>query len=147
MVRYAALKGLYNLEKTIGSGGFAKVKLATHVATGEKVAIKIMDKAALGVSRITKSASILSRAWIFADFTAISYRPIKSLAELLSQEDLPRVKLEVEALKTLLHQHVCRLYQVIETESHYFMVIEYCSGGELFDHIGIIRNILNDILM
>ncbi|CAK9795388.1 Maternal embryonic leucine zipper kinase [Anthophora quadrimaculata] len=98
MVRYAALKGLYDLEKTIGSGGFAKVKLATHVATGEKVAIKIMDKTALG-------------------------------------DDLPRVKLEVEALKTLLHQHICRLYQVIETESHYFMVIEYCSGGELFDHI------------
>lgn len=49
---------------------------------------------------------------------------------------MPRVKLEVEALKTLLHQHICRLYQVIETESHYFMVIEYCSGGELFDHIG-----------
>ncbi|KYM80216.1 Maternal embryonic leucine zipper kinase [Atta colombica] len=98
MVRYAALKGLYDLEKTIGSGGFAKVKLATHVATGEKVAIKIMEKTALG-------------------------------------EDLPRVKVEVEALKTLLHQHICRLYQVIETESHYFMVMEYCSGGELFDHI------------
>lgn len=51
MVRYAALKGLYDLEKTIGSGGFAKVKLATHVATGEKVAIKIMEKTTLGVSR------------------------------------------------------------------------------------------------
>lgn len=49
MVRYAALKGLYELEKTIGSGGFAKVKLGIHIATGEKVAIKIMDKTALGV--------------------------------------------------------------------------------------------------
>jgi len=54
----------------------------------------------------------------------------------LFQEDLPRVRLEVKALKTLLHQHICKLYQVIETESHYFMVMEYCSGGELFDHIG-----------
>lgn len=32
------------------SGGFAKVKLACHVLTGEMVAIKIMDKNALGVS-------------------------------------------------------------------------------------------------
>lgn len=32
-------------------GGFAKVKLAQHLLTGEKVAIKIMDKLALGVSR------------------------------------------------------------------------------------------------
>lgn len=31
-------------------GGFAKVKLATHTLTGEKVAIKIMDKKALGVN-------------------------------------------------------------------------------------------------
>ncbi|KAH0552300.1 maternal embryonic leucine zipper kinase-like [Cotesia glomerata] len=98
MVRYTALKGLYELDKTIGCGGFAKVKLGTHLATGEKVAIKIMEKAALG-------------------------------------EDLPRVKLEIDALKTLLHQHICRLYQTIETSTHYFMIIEYCSGGELFDHI------------
>lgn len=44
--------------------------------------------------------------------------------------------MEVEALKTLAHRHICKLYQVIETDSHYFMIIEYCSGGELFDHIG-----------
>lgn len=86
------------MEKTVGCGGFAKVKLATHVATGEKVAIKIMEKAALG-------------------------------------EDLPRVGLEISAMKNLLHQHICKLYQVIETEDYYFMVLEYCSGGELFDHI------------
>lgn len=50
MVRYAVLKGFYELEKTIGCGGFAKVKLAMHTLTGEKVAIKIMEKAHLGVS-------------------------------------------------------------------------------------------------
>lgn len=31
-------------------GGFAKVKLARHLLTGEQVAIKIMDKLTLGVS-------------------------------------------------------------------------------------------------
>lgn len=68
MVRYAALKGLYELEKTIGSGGFAKVKLATHIATGEKVAIKIMDKTALGVSRICimKNFSVVENELLIA---------------------------------------------------------------------------------
>ncbi|GJQ79329.1 hypothetical protein Trydic_g16194 [Trypoxylus dichotomus] len=97
-MRYYALKGFYEIEKTIGCGGFAKVKLATHVATGEKVAIKIMEKASLSV-------------------------------------DLPRIKLELKALKNFSHQHICKLYQVIETDQHYFIVMEYCSGGELFDHI------------
>lgn len=31
-------------------GGFAKVKLGRHILTGEKVAIKIMEKKTLGVS-------------------------------------------------------------------------------------------------
>ncbi|KAG8337501.1 hypothetical protein J6590_019902 [Homalodisca vitripennis] len=43
--------------------------------------------------------------------------------------------MELEALKNLSHHHICKLYQVIETETHFFLVMEYCSGGELFDHI------------
>ncbi|KAJ7392914.1 hypothetical protein OS493_008154 [Desmophyllum pertusum] len=38
----------YELRQTIGSGGFAKVKLAVHLLTGEKVAIKVMNKKELG---------------------------------------------------------------------------------------------------
>ena len=34
------------------AGGFAKVKLAYHALTGDKVAIKIMDKKTLGVCNI-----------------------------------------------------------------------------------------------
>ncbi|XP_029003612.1 maternal embryonic leucine zipper kinase [Betta splendens] len=88
----------YEVYETIGSGGFAKVKLGRHILTGEKVAIKIMNKKDLG-------------------------------------DDLPRVKVEIEAMKNLSHQHVCRLYQVIETSTQIFMIIEYCPGGELFDYI------------
>ena len=40
-------------------------------------------------------------------------------------------------MKALSHQNVCKLYQVIETESKIFMVLEYCPDGELFDYIGI----------
>jgi len=49
--------------------------------------------------------------------------------------DLPRVKTEIEAMKMFSHHNVCRLYQVFETKYKYFLVIEYCSGGELFDYI------------
>ena len=49
-LQYSVLQNIYEIHETIGSGGFAKVKLATHSLTGEKVAIKIMDKKALGVS-------------------------------------------------------------------------------------------------
>ncbi len=34
----------FSLGKTLGEGTFGKVKLATHILTGEKVAIKILEK-------------------------------------------------------------------------------------------------------
>lgn len=38
------IAGLYDLEETLGRGHFAVVKLARHVFTGEKVAVKVIDK-------------------------------------------------------------------------------------------------------
>jgi serine/threonine protein kinase len=46
---YEALETQYDVGDTIGRGGFAKVKEAKHHITGERVAIKILDKASLGV--------------------------------------------------------------------------------------------------
>ena len=51
------------------------------------------------------------------------------------KDDLPRVKVEIDAMKDLRHQHICQLMQVIETDEKIFMVLEYCPGGELFDYI------------
>lgn len=41
------IAGLYDLEQTLGSGHFAVVKSAKHVFTGEKVAVKVIDKTKL----------------------------------------------------------------------------------------------------
>lgn len=38
-----------SVKPSVFSGGFAKVKLGRHIQTGEKVAIKIMNKKDLGV--------------------------------------------------------------------------------------------------
>lgn len=44
------LCGVHIFASTSFQGGFAKVKLGRHILTGEKVAIKIMNKKDLGVS-------------------------------------------------------------------------------------------------
>lgn len=49
---------------------------------------------------------------------------------MLPQDDLPRVKVEIEAMKNLSHQHICRLYHVIETSTQIFMVMEV--NGQMF---------------
>ncbi|ORY38056.1 kinase-like domain-containing protein, partial [Leucosporidium creatinivorum] len=46
-----------------------------------------------------------------------------------------KVRREIEVLKAVRHPNIVRLYDVIETEKYIGIVIEYASGGELFDHI------------
>ncbi|KAJ3617990.1 hypothetical protein MTP99_006028 [Tenebrio molitor] len=91
--------GYYELEKTIGKGNFAVVKLATHIVTRTKVAIKIIDKTAL------------------------------------DEENLTKIFRETAILKKLRHPHITRLYQLMETNQTIYMVTEYASNGEIFDHL------------
>jgi hypothetical protein len=48
---------------------------------------------------------------------------LKSLFHHL-QADLPRVATELEALKQLAHQNICRMYQFIETADKYYIIME-----------------------
>ncbi|KAJ3131874.1 SIK kinase 3 [Geranomyces variabilis] len=95
----AATIGYYDLEKNVGEGNFAKVRLATHTLTGEKVAVKIIDK-----SKLDKTTS-------------------KKLFR------------EVRIMKLLSHPHIVRLYEVIDTPKELYLIMEYASGGEIFDYL------------
>ncbi|KAG7543881.1 Protein kinase domain [Arabidopsis thaliana x Arabidopsis arenosa] len=90
----------YKIGKTLGYGSFAKVKLALHVATGHKVAIKILNRA-----------------------------KIKNMGIEI------KVQREIKILRLLMHPHIIRQYEVIETPDDIYVVMEYVKSGELFDYI------------
>mmetsp|Transcript_50675 Transcript_50675/g.109980 ORF Transcript_50675/g.109980 Transcript_50675/m.109980 type:complete len:503 (+) Transcript_50675:112-1620(+) len=92
--------GHYKLASTLGVGTFGKVKLAEHTMTGQKVAVKIINK--------------------------------KKMEQMNMHEKIRR---EINILQFLKHPHVIRLYELLDTPSDIFMVMEYVPGGELFDHI------------
>ncbi|KAB7498996.1 5'-AMP-activated protein kinase catalytic subunit alpha-2 [Armadillidium nasatum] len=46
-----------------------------------------------------------------------------------------KIKREITNLKLFRHPHIIKLYQVISTPTDIFMVMEYASGGELFEYI------------
>ncbi|KAJ3032153.1 Serine/threonine-protein kinase par-1 [Rhizophlyctis rosea] len=95
----ASTIGYYDMGNAIGEGNFAKVRLANHTLTGEKVAIKIIDKSKLDPATSRK---------LFR---------------------------EVRIMKLLSHPHIVRLYEVIDTPKELYLVMEYASGGEIFDYL------------
>ncbi|GFH13668.1 non-specific serine/threonine protein kinase [Haematococcus lacustris] len=90
----------YRLGKTLGIGSFGKVKVAEHVLTGHKVAIKILNR--------------------------------KKIQAMDMDE---KVRREIKILRLFMHPHIIRLYEVIETPSDIYVVMEYVKTGELFDYI------------
>jgi len=46
-----------------------------------------------------------------------------------------KIRREIQNLKLFRHPHIIKLYQVISTPTDIFMIMEYVSGGELFNYI------------
>ena len=98
--------GGFIIGKTKGKGTFGKVKQGTHIITGDKVAIKILEK-----------------------------------DKIKDQSDIERINREITILKKVRHPHVVQLYEMIENNDYLYLIMEYCSGGELFQHIVKNRNL------
>lgn len=49
--------------------------------------------------------------------------------------DIERVQREIHILKIVRHANVIQLYEIIETQSKLYLIMEHCSNGELFDYI------------
>ena len=48
---------------------------------------------------------------------------------------LPKIYREIAILRELKHPNIVRLHEMVETERHIGIILEYASGGELFDYI------------
>lgn len=49
--------------------------------------------------------------------------------------DASRMYLEVEILKKLIHPNIMQIYEFYEDKKNFYIVTEWCDGGELFDMI------------
>ena len=89
--------GHYIIGKTIGEGTFGKVKLAIHIPTSEKVAVKVLEK-----------------------------KKIKQ------QTDVRRVNREIKILKRSKHVNIIKLYEVLDTQTSIYLIMENAEG---YQHI------------
>lgn len=54
---------------------------------------------------------------------------------MLDEKKLGKLHREVRIMKMLNHPNIVKLYEVIETKHTLFLVMEYVSGGELYDYL------------
>ena len=90
----------YSIKNIIGKGTFSIVKLGIDRKTGEKVAIKILEK-----------------------------------KKILNNNDAERVEREIEILKNINHINLIKINKIKEDSNNYYMIMEYCEIGELFQYI------------
>ncbi|EJD40890.1 Pkinase-domain-containing protein [Auricularia subglabra TFB-10046 SS5] len=108
--------GEYSLGKTLGAGSMGKVKLAYHIHTGERLAVKIVPRPNTAAS---SSATPEAQA--------------KQLAKDASKEI--RSVREASLSMLLHHPYICGMREFIVQPHNYFMVSEYVNGGQLLDYI------------
>ena len=92
--------GQFVLGEKLGQGTFGIVVLGTHQITGEKVAVKILDK-----------------------------------EKILQETDKSRLEREIKILKNMRHNNIVHLYDVKETPTSLYIIMEYICGKELFEYI------------
>ena len=90
----------YKIHGILGKGTFSIVKLGIDKATGEKVAIKILNK-----------------------------------KKIVNQSDVERVEREINILKNINHVNLIKINKIKEDAENYYLIMEYCESGELFNYI------------
>ena len=63
---------------------------------------------------------------------------------IVEKSDKTRVEREIKILKLLRHNNIIQIYQIIQTRSNLYLIMEYSSGGELFDYI-VLKRRLNEL--
>ncbi|TFY81631.1 hypothetical protein EWM64_g2381 [Hericium alpestre] len=89
-----------------------RVRIARHAKTGQYAAVKIVSKVALINSRMS----------------------IHGLDE-QAERILLGIEREIVIMKLIDHPNIMRLYDVWETSTELYLILEYVEGGELFDYL------------
>ena len=108
----------YTLLHKIGEGSFSSVYKSKHKLTNQYVAIKIIE-----IIDTENNSNLLN--------PTNPTNPINTH----NNKRLNSIHREIEILKNLSHHNIIKLYEYFHTPQRFYLILEYCSKGELFNYI------------
>ena len=105
----------YALQQRLGSGSFATVY------KGVKIPVANQDAAAQGNSGSDDEEQ--------PDTVAI--KAIARTSEKLTKKVLQNLEIEISILRTYRHPNIVCMHNVQKTERHFYLILEYCGGGDV----------------
>mmetsp|Transcript_9375 Transcript_9375/g.23719 ORF Transcript_9375/g.23719 Transcript_9375/m.23719 type:complete len:385 (+) Transcript_9375:108-1262(+) len=106
--RYTDVESLYTVGRKLGVGNFAKVVQASCNFAMPQHGLKVGAQVAIKIVK----------------------KPPR-----VSTDKVDMLHAEIDVLRTIEHPNLVRLYDVHETAAKLYLVMELCTGGELFDKI------------
>ena len=55
--------------------------------------------------------------------------------KIVNKDDFIRINRELDILKSLSHPNVIKIYKILEDSKKFYIIMEYCENGELFNRI------------
>ncbi|KAI2651841.1 5'-AMP-activated protein kinase catalytic subunit alpha-2 [Labeo rohita] len=124
--------GHYILGDTLGVGTFGKVCVGGRRPTAPMLAFFGIKLIFHQLCLQYRTAGDVGEHQLTGHKVAVK---ILNRQKIRSLDVVGKIKREIQNLKLFRHPHIIKLYQVISTPTDFFMVMEYVSGGELFDYI------------
>jgi len=100
-------KNNYIRGKLLGKGAFGKVFESKNPIFNNKVAMKIIDKNKIQIDDTNE----------------------------IGKNDNDYIRSEINILKKLSHPNIVRIYEFYETDNYFYLINEFCQGGQLCDYI------------
>ena len=100
--------------------GNAGAPAVSHYAVGRTIGEGTFGKVVKGIHKLTGLPVAIK---------------ILEKERIVDLADVERVKREIHILTRVRHPNVIRLFEVIDSPRHIFLIMEHCSSGELFDFI------------
>lgn len=104
----------YALQQRLGSGSFATVYKG----------IKVPDSVGSAVSRDDTDNSSPQPE-------IVAIKAIERTSEKLTKKVLQNLEIEISILRTYRHPNIVCMHNVQKTDRHFYLVLEYCGGGDV----------------